>query len=132
MTATNTVLPDAGESREVVALACVLEALTWRHLLESTLEVKRPGQRVVIHPDFLHKLGLGLSTTDLVVDPHEELWGLYQGILDQPDTWQGHCRQIILPESDYRLVQWDDTRDESAGWMGLEGKRNRLRLEETA
>jgi hypothetical protein len=33
------------------------------------------------------------------------------------DTLQDHCRPIILPESDSRFVQWDDTREFFEGWM---------------
>jgi hypothetical protein len=40
----------------------VLDVLTWRHALESNLAFKGPGQRVVICPDFLTKLGLVLAT----------------------------------------------------------------------
>jgi hypothetical protein len=44
MTVTNTVLPDTEDSREAVWLAGIVEALVWRHVLESNPEFQIPGR----------------------------------------------------------------------------------------
>jgi hypothetical protein len=51
------------------------------------------------------------------MDSQEELWSIYQGILDPLYTWKDHCRPIILPESDPRLLEWEGSRDSFEDWM---------------
>jgi hypothetical protein len=81
-TATSTILPNTGESREGVALAGISDVLRRRHVLESNPNYKRPALKVVIYPDFLSRLGLVLTTANLGMDPQEELWPVYQSILN--------------------------------------------------
>jgi hypothetical protein len=98
MTPTSTVMPNTGRASEAVALARVLDALTWRHVLAAPApddpDYELPGQMVVIYPDFLSKLGLVFATGDLGMDPLEELWPIYQGILEQIDTRQDECPSL--------------------------------------
>jgi hypothetical protein len=56
MTATNSVIPETGDSREAVALAGIVEELAWRYVHEANPEIKRPGQRVVRYAYFLTNL----------------------------------------------------------------------------
>jgi hypothetical protein len=51
------------------------------------------------------------------MDPQEELLAAYQEILNLMDTWQDHCRPLVIPESDSRLPVWDDTREHCEEWM---------------
>jgi hypothetical protein len=99
---------------EAVALAEVLDVLTWRHVLEAAPPddpyYKRPGQRVVIHPYFLSALRLVLATGNFGMDPQE-------GILEQTETWKDQCRPIILLDSDHRLDEWDNARGRLEVWM---------------
>jgi hypothetical protein len=83
MAAPNSVPPDREKSREVAAVAGVMDALIWRRVLEANPEVKRAGKRVVIHREFLTKLGRVLATGSLGLEPRDELWPLYGGILVQ-------------------------------------------------
>jgi hypothetical protein len=59
MTATNIVKDGLGNSRESVALSGVYDAFLWRHAMETSLDpsAKRPGQRVIVYPRLLDKLG---------------------------------------------------------------------------
>jgi hypothetical protein len=47
----------------------LLDALTLRYALESNPNFKTPGLRVIIHTDFLSKLGSVLGTADLGMGP---------------------------------------------------------------
>jgi hypothetical protein len=93
--------------RHALALSWVAEALTWIHALEGSDDqgYKLIGLRVVIYPDILTKLGLGM-------DSHEELWPLYQIILDQCSTWAYSCQPVIIPESD---PQWTNGMNRESG-----------------
>jgi hypothetical protein len=62
MIATNSALPESGQSKESVLQAEFLDVLIWRRALELNPEVKGPGQRVIICSRFLTKLVLILST----------------------------------------------------------------------
>jgi hypothetical protein len=97
---------EARVSGEAMALAGVFDALRWRHVLEKDV-AKEPGQRVIIYPRTLAKLGLVLKTG---MDEQSELWPLYEAVVIEQDTWQDHCRPTVVSEDDPRL----DTRRE---WM---------------
>jgi hypothetical protein len=57
MSATSTLFPDTGTSREALALTGIQDALSWRHVLEIVPDesFKRPGHRTIIYPDLLTK-----------------------------------------------------------------------------
>jgi hypothetical protein len=121
-TATSTSLPGMRVSKEEVGLSGISNALTWLPVCEENdyvqnLEYKRPGQRVIIYPDFLSKLGLALATRNLGIDPCEEHWPVYEAILIQSESWNDGCHQIIIPESDSRLRQREETNGKISDWM---------------
>jgi hypothetical protein len=121
MSVTSTLLSVTGTSREALALAGVQDALSWRLVLEMGPEgFTRPDQRSMIYADFLTKLGLVLSTTNLGKDSNEELWLIYQDILNLQDTWQDSCRPMLLPEGDSRPQQWIETSGKSDKWIATE------------
>jgi hypothetical protein len=107
MSATSTTLADTGTSRETVALSGISDVLTWRHILESNPEIKRPGQRTVICPDFPTKLELVLAAANPGMDSQQELWLEYQAILNLMDTW--HDTDHLVGKRP-RLGQWEETK----------------------
>jgi hypothetical protein len=86
MTETCTPPPEYGQSKEVIALAGVLDALQWRHVLETNTSEKA-GLSLVIDPRLLSKLVLVVPTTDAGMDGQSELWPLCEVILNEQDTW---------------------------------------------
>jgi hypothetical protein len=104
MSATSTILPGRGGSRESVALSGISNVVTWRHVLELSQDHPRPGKRIVIYPDFLGKTGLILSTCNVRIDPESERWPVYEEIMWLQDTWHDSCRPEILTAGEPHLL----------------------------
>jgi hypothetical protein len=50
------------------------------------------------------------------MDPGGDLWPICQAILNSQDMWQDSHRPIIIPESDTRLSQCEETKGKSEDW----------------
>jgi hypothetical protein len=68
-----------GNSREEVALPGIVDVLTWRHALETSLDpdYKRPGQKLVIYPKSLDKLDAFITIGDFRCEPEQCRWPAY-------------------------------------------------------
>jgi hypothetical protein len=74
-----------------VTLAAVAEAVEWKHALELDV-VKRPGQRVVIYPPTLEKLGTVRESRDSSLDCEDGHDISYQRFLSACDSFENPPR----------------------------------------
>jgi hypothetical protein len=108
MTATNIVKGGLDSCRESVALSGVYDALLWRHAMQTSLDpnYKRPGQRVIVYPKFLDKLGSVLASGNIGLDTEGDRHLAYEKIPEQRSAWQDHVCPVMLPEDSPNLGSW--------------------------
>jgi hypothetical protein len=104
MTAYNLPFEGTANSRESAILSEVAEAVTWKHALE--IDGPRKGQRVVIYPKELTKLGQVLSTGDPNVDSEDGHPIAYATILQAVQSYE---RKPLFLREDYEQITSDPT-----------------------
>jgi hypothetical protein len=119
MTAMNKVVEGLDDSRESVALSGVYEALAWRHAMGTSIDpnYKRSGQRVIVYPKFLDKLGTVLATGNVGFDTGGNRDLAYEKILEERASWQKQVCLILLPEDSMNLTSWPALVQHSREWM---------------
>jgi hypothetical protein len=122
MTAMGKCLPDIGTTLEEVVISGIADALACRYTLEivdyeAHPEYKRPGQRVIVYPKFLDRLGGVLATGDPSVDPVDSRRPAYEAILIQSCTWEDSRRPIMSPEESEALTRWPELARNFQEWM---------------